>query len=353
MNFAALRKQNPDEAIPVLYQYSEDDAFDPRMLIMAYEEEGRVVPVVSDFDCFLIGSRNFSFEDSMSQDQIELVEWCVSQIEWILGNQSESGQPGSWTSEWLEILKYAATQGFYPKMPTFGFGDPTSYALIEAAVGRSKKSCGAVRHGPECFNFFFPQELDEELLVIYPGSKKWEYVSVAHLQDILIEKIKEGFSMPLNPKWILCDPGWINVFIELLKSRHPSVRHDVNMWYPADSGLRDRIISITKAYPNGFIQSETKTFNASVAIQQYERFLILQRAKQKCRGFIYWNALLKKLRNQPESERKENLRVSINKLNIVPTSNMMKALSKQASMTGIETDVMDSIERTDFFSTVE
>lgn len=57
MNFATLRKQDPKKSIPVLYQYSDDDPFDPRMLIVAYEEEGRVVPVVSDFDCFLIGSR--------------------------------------------------------------------------------------------------------------------------------------------------------------------------------------------------------------------------------------------------------------------------------------------------------
>ena len=31
---------------------------------------------------------------------------------------------------------------------------------------------GAVRHGAECFNFYFPQELDREYLVIYEGFGK-------------------------------------------------------------------------------------------------------------------------------------------------------------------------------------
>ena len=29
--------------------------------------------------------------------------------------------------------------------------------------------CGAVRHGAECFNYLFPQELDPEFLVIWDG----------------------------------------------------------------------------------------------------------------------------------------------------------------------------------------
>ena len=43
MNFGALRRGVKDEPLPVLYQHSEDDPFDARMLVMAYEEEGRVV----------------------------------------------------------------------------------------------------------------------------------------------------------------------------------------------------------------------------------------------------------------------------------------------------------------------
>ena len=53
-------------------------------------------------------------------------------------------------------------------LPEFGFGDPTSYRLIEDVVD-TLVVCGAVRHGAECFNFGFPQELDPDFLVIWDG----------------------------------------------------------------------------------------------------------------------------------------------------------------------------------------
>ena len=31
------------------------------------------------------------------------------------------------------------------------------------------KECGAVRHGAECFNFYFPQELDPDFLIVWDG----------------------------------------------------------------------------------------------------------------------------------------------------------------------------------------
>ena len=84
MNFAALRQQNTDEPLPVLYQTSEDDPFDASMLVMAYEEDGKVAPVVSNFDCLLIASKKFSYVEKMVPEQVDLMYWYVSQIEWIL-----------------------------------------------------------------------------------------------------------------------------------------------------------------------------------------------------------------------------------------------------------------------------
>ena len=52
--------------------------------------------------------------------------------------------------------------------PRYGFGDPTSYSLIEGVVATTA-GCGAVRHGAECFNFYFPQELDDAFLIALPG----------------------------------------------------------------------------------------------------------------------------------------------------------------------------------------
>ena len=43
--------------------------------------------------------------------------------------------------------------------------------FFEAAV-KALRSSGAVRHGAECFNFHFPQELDTEFLVCWAGFQK-------------------------------------------------------------------------------------------------------------------------------------------------------------------------------------
>eukprot|EP00587_Corethron_hystrix_P015640 CAMPEP_0113316266 /NCGR_PEP_ID=MMETSP0010_2-20120614/11607_1 /TAXON_ID=216773 ORGANISM="Corethron hystrix, Strain 308" /NCGR_SAMPLE_ID=MMETSP0010_2 /ASSEMBLY_ACC=CAM_ASM_000155 /LENGTH=51 /DNA_ID=CAMNT_0000172941 /DNA_START=789 /DNA_END=944 /DNA_ORIENTATION=- /assembly_acc=CAM_ASM_000155 len=47
-------------------------------------------------------------------------------------------------------------------MPTYGFGDPKSYAIMESTVGCMMAGIGTVQHGPECFNYQFPQELENE-----------------------------------------------------------------------------------------------------------------------------------------------------------------------------------------------
>ena len=69
-------------------------------------------------------------------------------------------------ARWLNVLKEEARNGFHPELPKYGFGDPTSYGLIGAIVD-AMSVCGAVRHGAECFNFYFPQELDAEFLVVW------------------------------------------------------------------------------------------------------------------------------------------------------------------------------------------
>ena len=56
----------------------------------------------------------------------------------------------------MEVLKAAHDEGFHPEIPEYGFGDETSYRLIEGIVEATNES-GAVRHGAECFNFYFPQ----------------------------------------------------------------------------------------------------------------------------------------------------------------------------------------------------
>ena len=163
MNFKAVRHvpSEPGEPTPVVYQTDAEYPMSPRTLVVAYEETGRVLPVVSDFDCFTVGTRGVNFDQPLPPDQVDLVKWTVTNIEAVL---DQPFSKDTWTKRWLEILKQAAIKGFYPKMPRFGFGDPKSYALMGKAV-ELLQDTGAVRHGAECFNYYFPQ-VSETLFVL-------------------------------------------------------------------------------------------------------------------------------------------------------------------------------------------
>jgi len=254
MNFAAIRAQ-PKEDAPraVVYHCADPDSpMNPFELLVAYEEHGRVKPVVSDFDCFLVGTKRVNFQSPLAPEQLYVLTWYVNEIE----NVMKSSKVGdSWTVNWLEVLKKAAREGFYPEMPRFGFGDPKSYSIMKNAVSRLSHS-GAVRHGAECFNYYFPQDLDDEFLVIandLPDNKPWAYVDVEGLQDILERKIEQGFTFPLNPKWVLCDSfRWKELYDKLLLSDKKETQQSMNIWFPPESGLRDQINRIHQRRPNGF-----------------------------------------------------------------------------------------------------
>ena len=124
----------------------------------------------------------------------------------------------------------------------------------------SHKTCALCAHvwgcqnyaGPETFNYGFPQELDNEYLVIsdHFSGVPWKYVDSAELIAILCERIDKGFTFPLNPKWILCDPGWKVVYDRLLASCRPNVQDAIDVWYPPE--VRDKIARISSLYPGGF-----------------------------------------------------------------------------------------------------
>jgi len=295
MNLACVRKEYKGKGPrAVVFQHSplEVDALSPQSLVVAYEEHGNVIPVASDFDCFLVGTRHVDYVTPLSKDQVNLVKWLLTQIETILDSPITSK---SWMSRWLEVLKESASTGFYPEMPEFGFGDPKSYAIMEGVVDRMKKS-GAVRHGAECFNYFFPQELDEKFLVVsnhFEGNVSWKSVDVRELQDILCDRIKKGYTFPLNPKWILADHGWKAVYDKMMASNDKCVKQSLDVWYPKDSGIRELIEDIYKRFPNGFQRSNIECGDQDVkaegteamdlAEQQLKRHIIVQRAKFKLR----------------------------------------------------------------------
>ena len=115
----------------------------------------------------------------------------IGHLEQVLANRD---LPGGWMHRWLEAKKnehsehttsqthasssFGAMSSFGAtapaqkiETPRYGFGDPTTNDIFEAAV-KALFSTGAVRHGAECFNFHFPQELDTEFLVCWAGFQK-------------------------------------------------------------------------------------------------------------------------------------------------------------------------------------
>ena len=221
----------------------------------------------------------------------------------------------TWTKRWLEILKQAAIKGFYPKMPRFGFGDPKSYALMGKAV-ESLQDTGAVRHGAECFNYFFPQDLDDEFLVVsdtLPGGVPWKYVGVEELQEILLQKVDEGFTFPLNPKWVLCDPGWKRIYDKLMASNARHVQDALKVWFPPESGIRELIERVYAKYPDGFVRDagddkEGEDMDDMAAAElELERFILLEGAKKKLRAVTAMIALAKTLPSAMEQDRRDKM----------------------------------------------
>lgn len=249
MNLHSLR--DGKEPKVVLYQFDQGNPMNPQGLLIAYAE-AKVKPVVSDFDTFLVGSRGVIYEE-LSAEQASVASWALDRTVGILENPSHLG----WNSRWLDVLQHADEDiaAIDHAKPKYGYGDPTSYRLTAEVVAATIES-GAVRHGAECFNFFFPQELDDEYLVVWENfpDKPWTYKKEEPLRNFLLERIAEGFSFPLNPVWPVRDPGWYRIF-EALQGKIEAAINLVK-WMPRGSALMDKVQEIHKKYPQGFKKNE-------------------------------------------------------------------------------------------------
>jgi hypothetical protein len=110
MNFQAVGKQ-PKKKQPraVVWQHCLENPMRPQTLLMAYQENGgRVVPVVSDFDCFIMGTRGVTYEEPLPEEQLQVMDWCISQCNQLLETPTTSD---SWTRRWLDVLKENAMKG--------------------------------------------------------------------------------------------------------------------------------------------------------------------------------------------------------------------------------------------------
>ncbi|CAJ1429005.1 unnamed protein product, partial [Effrenium voratum] len=232
MNLHAVRDKSLPEV--VLFQHDATDPMNPLGLLIAYAESA-VKPVVSDFDTFTVGSRGFSYSP-IPEKQIELIHWSLKHTEELLQQPTAKG----WTGRWLDVLKDEANKGFHPTIPKYGFGDETSCSLIDDVVTETS-ACGAVRHGAECFNFYFPQELDQEFLIVWDGFQDppWRSVSELELRDFLSKRVDDGYTFPFNPVWPVRDPGWYKVVQKLREADEGKA--SLKCWYPEKTGILKEI----------------------------------------------------------------------------------------------------------------
>ena len=122
----------------------------PQDLLIAYEENGKVTPVVSDFDCFLLGTRGVKYREALGENELTMLNWCVDEIRGILETPDDGA---GWTQRWLSVKKrQLKKEGGTKPMPKFGYADPRSYAIMRGAVNRLSGN-GSVRHGPECCEY--------------------------------------------------------------------------------------------------------------------------------------------------------------------------------------------------------
>jgi hypothetical protein len=271
MNFVSLR--GTSEPRVVLIQADLDDPKNPHGLLMAYAEE-TVKPVVSDFDTFLVGSRNMHYKE-MPREQVEIAYWALKHTHKIL--QSPANR--SWTSRWLDVIKQAKNEGFCAKTPPLGFGDDTACRLIKEVMDATHES-GAVRHGAECFNYYFPQELDNEYLIVWDGfqngegfhegEKPWEYADEDDLRDFLFNRIQEGFLFPLNPIWIVRDVGWYELYEEIKDTENGA--DFLNKVFLDDVGIKEKIEQIHTEFPEGFMVEVSLGGHRKSALLDMDKF---------------------------------------------------------------------------------
>ena len=279
MNFGSTRHWKEGDPRTVVWQHADPkkghSCMEPRTLLVAYEEHSIVLPVVSDFDCFLLGTRGITFTKELPEQQVGVMKWLMNHIENTLDNPNTQ----TWSKRWLDVLKKDKPTGKNAQIPRYGYGDPKTYSIMEYAVGRLGEN-GAIRHGAECFNFQFPQDLDEGYLVVFGdtdgGVVPWKYVSEPELRSILNEKIDQGFTFPMNPKWILTDPGWKEVYDKLAASQRANVQSSLDCWYPPSSGIRQRIEEIYSRHPTGFCPVRRASISSASSDIQLDLDLALE-----------------------------------------------------------------------------
>ena len=307
LNLHATRDRNANPGV-ALWQHDVHNPMSPHTLLMAHEES-QVRPVASDMDALLIGSKGMPFQVTLPEDQVVMMSWLIQRI----GEVLDESRPYGWNKRWLEVLQTKDLKTDVP-MPQYGFGDPQSYDMLSKVV-QVVRASGAVRHGAEAFNYHFPQALDDMYLVIWHGFTRyfgkrnapWSYLTEPQLRDFLHGRIDDGYAFPLNPKWILCDPGWRDVYLHQLRSPHCS--EALRVFIPEAHGVRKAIDEISARHPAGFQPLGSadgqiiEDIDYDLAQWNVRRDEVLKRAKSKMRAVARLISVGRRLQAQPSGSK--------------------------------------------------
>ena len=173
-----------------------------------------------------------------------------------------------------------------------------------------------------------------------PHQVPWMYVNVEGLLNFLSARIDLGYAMPLNPKWVLCDPGWWVLYRKLITSPNRWTREACNAWLPSWSGLRERLEQLHERYPRGFVRNEGSDIGAAMdpwmdpdlAEYKLERYRVLQRAKKKLRSIFVMLTLIRGQRAKRRLNKVVNAVKSLRRANL-----LREAVAKER----LERDLLD------------
>ena len=130
------------------------------------------------------------------------------------------------------------------------------------------------------------------------GGTPWRYLNPDGLRAFLIDRVREGYVFSLNPKWLLCDAGWMDVYAALASTAHG--RRAIAGWWP--DYLRERVEALHARYPAGFervgdaaaLAEPTAPMDMDLMQLQLKRYMALRRARLKLRVVFLFLRLARK-----------------------------------------------------------
>merc|ERR1712070_925864 len=96
----------------------------------------------------------------------------------------------------------------------------------------------------------------------FGGSRPWTYMDEPQLRSFLLDRIKEGFSFPVNPARPVRDRGWYQILQALRSSR--TADRGMVAWFPPGTGILETLDRLCSSYPEGFVRYRDSAENSGM-----------------------------------------------------------------------------------------